>query len=139
VANNFVALLDRTDTANIETNRSIELESVTASRRFRRTEHHTDLHTNLVDEDHHTVRPRDRSSKLAQRLAHETSLKARQGVTHFAFDFRTWRQGCDGVDDENVDGARTHKRVGDFKCLLTRIWLRNQQVFQIDTQLACID
>src|SRR5690606_10187715 len=139
VAYDFITFLDRADTTNIETNRSIELESVTASRRFRRTEHHTDLHADLVDEDHHAVGTRDRRGKLAERLAHETCLKTRQGVTHFTFDFGARRQGSHRVDDENVDSARTHERIGDLKRLLAGIRLRNQQVFKINAQLAGID
>ena len=55
VADHFVALLDRADAADVETDRGIEFQRVAAGGGFRRAEHHADFHTNLVVKDHHGV------------------------------------------------------------------------------------
>ena len=104
-----------------------------------RTEHHADLHADLVDEDDHAVRLGDRSGQLAQRLAHQAGLEAGQAVAHLAFDFGARRQRCDRIDDQHIDGAGAHQRVGDFERLLAGIRLRDQQIFEIDAELAGID
>ncbi|QTK78213.1 hypothetical protein AT6N2_C0285 [Agrobacterium tumefaciens] len=139
VADNLFAFLDSANTADVEANGGVELERVTAGRRFRRTEHDANLHTDLVDEDDHAFRLGDRSGQLAQRLAHQTRLKTRQAITHLAFDFRPRRQRRNGVDHEHVNRAGAHQRIGDLKRLLARIRLRDQQALQIHAKLAGID
>src|SRR5690554_3138802 len=86
-ADNLVALLDTADTANIQTHRAVELERVIAGGGFRAAEHHADLHTDLVNEDHQRVGALDIGGELTQRLAHQTGVQADVGVAHFAFDF----------------------------------------------------
>ncbi len=51
VADDLVALLDRADAADIETDGGVELERVATRRGLGRTVHHADLHADLVDED----------------------------------------------------------------------------------------
>ncbi len=51
----LVAFLDRAGTADIQTHRGVELQSVTTGGGFRAAEHHADLHTDLVDEDDQAV------------------------------------------------------------------------------------
>ena len=41
----------------------------------------------------------------------------------------------DGVDDDDVDGAGAHERLGDLERLLAGVGLRNQQVVDIDAEL----
>ena len=77
--------------------------------------------------------------ELAQRLAHQARLQARQLVAHLAFDFGLRHQRRDRVDDDDVDAARAHQHVGDFQPLLARVGLRDQQVADIDAELARID
>ncbi len=62
-----------------------------------------------------------------------------QAVAHLALDFGAWRQRCNRVDDEHVDGAGADQRIGDFERLLAGIRLRDQEVLEIDAQLAGID
>ena len=75
------------------------------------------------------VRSGDRGRELAQRLAHQPGLHARLQVAHLALEL-----GARGVsaatriDDQHVDRAGTHQRVGDFERLLAGVRLRNQQV-----------
>ncbi|MCY1414485.1 hypothetical protein D9M71_299380 [compost metagenome] len=57
-------------------------------------------------------------------------------VTHFAFDFSLWHQGGHGVDDDHVNRVGTHQHVGDFQGLLAGVRLGNQQVVDVDAQLA---
>src|SRR5581483_6672691 len=51
----LLALLNRTDTADVQPHGSIELQRVAAGGGFRVAEHHADLHSNPVDEDHQSI------------------------------------------------------------------------------------
>ena len=82
---------------------------------------------------------RDRGGELAERLAHQPRLAARQLVAHLAFELGARRQRRDGIDDQHVDRAGAHQRVGDLQRLLAGIGLRDQQVVDIDAELAGID
>src|SRR3546814_1950011 len=62
--------------SDIETHRCIEFERVAAGRGFGVAVHHADLHAQLVDEDHERFRFADRAGKLAERLRHQSGLKA---------------------------------------------------------------
>src|SRR5690606_27570734 len=54
-AHHFVAFLHSAGTADVQTDRSVELKRVTAGGGFRAAEHHAELHADLVDEDHQAV------------------------------------------------------------------------------------
>src|SRR5579863_10190164 len=56
------------------------------------------------------------------------------GVAHFAIEFGLGNQGCDGVDYENVDSTGTDQSLGDLKRLFAAIWLRNQEVIDVDAE-----
>src|SRR5581483_612569 len=60
VADHLLALLDGADAADVEADGSVEFERVAAARGLGAAEHHPDLHADLVDEDHHAARLRDR-------------------------------------------------------------------------------
>jgi hypothetical protein len=60
-------------------------------------------------------------------------------VAHLAFEFGARHQGGDRVDHQHVDRAGAHQRVGDFQRLLAGVGLGDQQVVDIDAQLAGID
>src|SRR3546814_5981189 len=89
----LVANLDGGEAADVEADRGIELQRMAAGGGLRVAEHHTDLHADLVDEDHHGVRLGDRGGQLAERLAHQAGLQAGQAVAHLAFQFRLRHQG----------------------------------------------
>ena len=57
-------------------------------------------------------------------------------VTHLAFDLGLGHQCRYRVDDDHVNGVGAHQHVGDFQRLFTSIRLRNQQVINVDAQLA---
>src|SRR5678815_1879361 len=82
-------LLHRGNPADIQAHRSVKLESLSAGGGFRVAEHHTDLLTQLVDEDHRSSRTRDCTGELPQSLAHETRLKTNMRIPHVTFDLST--------------------------------------------------
>ena len=82
---------------------------------------------------------RDRGGELAQRLAHQARLQARQAVAHLAFELGARRQRRDRIDHQHVDRAGAHQRVGDLQRLLAGVGLRDQQVVEVDAELAGID
>ena len=55
-------------------------------------------------------------------------------VTHLAFNFSFWRKRGNRVDDDHINGTRTHQHVTDFQCLLARIRLRHQQVINLNAK-----
>ena len=58
---------------------------------------------------------------------------------HFALDLGPRRQRRDRVDDQHVDRARTHQRVGDLERLLAGVGLGNEEIVEVDAELARID
>ena len=82
------------------------------------------------------VRALDVAGELAQRLRHEPGLQAHVRVAHLAFDFGLRRERGDRVDDDDVDGARAHEHVGDLERLLAGVGLRDQQIVDVDADLA---
>ncbi len=76
--------------------------------------------------------------ELAQRLRHEPRLKTHVRVAHLALDLGLGRQRRDRVDDDDIDGARAHEHVGDLERLLAGIGLRDQQIIDVDADLAGI-
>src|SRR5262249_15868789 len=118
VADHLLALLDGTDPPDVEPHRSVELERIAAACGLGRTEHHADLHADLVDEDHHAARLGDGRGELAQGLAHQPRLQARQLLAHLAFEFGLRRERRDRIDDQHVDRARAYQSVGDLERLL---------------------
>ena len=139
VADHLVAVLDRADAADVEAHRGVELQRIAARGGLRRAEHDADLHADLVDEDDHRVGARDGGGELAQGLAHQAGLQAGQRIAHLALDLGARRQRGDRIDHQNVDGAGAHQRVADLESLLAGVGLRDQQVLQVDPQLAGID
>ena len=81
---------------------------------------------------------RDRAGELAHRLAHQARLQAGERIAHLAFEFGLGRQRRDRVDHQHVDGAGAHQRVGDLERLLAAVGLRDQQLVDLDAELAGI-
>src|SRR6516225_7758230 len=59
-------------------------------------------------------------------------------VAHLAFEFGARHQGGDRIDDQDIDRSRADKRVCYFQRLLSSIGLGNQQIIDINTELAGI-
>ena len=104
VTDDIFTIFNLTDTANIDTDGSIELQSVTTSGSFRVTEHHTNLHTNLVDENDSGLGLRYNGSELTHGLGHQTSLKTHLSITHIAINFSLRHKGSNRVDHDEIDG-----------------------------------
>ena len=66
-------------------------------------------------------------------------MQADMRVTHLAFKLGTRHQGSDAVDDDHIDGTGAHQGVADFQRLLSPVRLAEQQVVDIDPELAGID
>ncbi len=81
------------------------IKSLTAGRRFRITEHYTDLHADLVDKDNDGLRLRSDSRKFSKCLAHKTSLLTHLCLAHVALDLIFRRERRHGVHDYDVDGT----------------------------------
>ena len=77
--------------------------------------------------------------ELAQRLAHQARLQARQLVAHLAFDLGLGYQRRHRVDHDDVHAARAHEHVGDLEPLLAGVGLGDQQVAHVHAELAGVD
>ena len=74
--------------------------------------------------------------ELAERLAHEARLQADVAVAHLALDLGLGDQRRHRVDDDHVHRTRAHQRVGDLERLLAVIRLRDQELVDVDAELA---
>ena len=81
----------------------------------------------------------DVGGELAQRLAHQARLQAGQLVAHLALDLGLRHERRDRVDDDDVDAARAHEHVGDLERLLAGVRLRDQELADVDAELAGVD
>src|SRR5690554_1233081 len=139
VTDHFVTVFDSADAADVQAYGGVEFQSVTTGGGFRAAEHDADFHTDLVDEDHQAVGVFDVTGQFTQGLGHQAGLEAYVAVAHFAFDFGFRCQCGYGVDDDHVDGVGAHQHVGDFQGLFAGVWLGNQEVVYVYTELFCVD
>src|SRR5882757_4296038 len=68
VADDLVALLDLTGAADLQPDRGIEFQRITAGRGFRIAEHHADLHPDLIEEHQDALALGNAAGDFAQRL-----------------------------------------------------------------------
>ena len=60
-------------------------------------------------------------------------------VAHLAVELGARHQGGDRVDHQDVDGAGAHQGIGDLQRLLAGVGLGDQQLIDVDAELAGID
>ncbi len=73
--------------------------------------------------------------ELAQRLTHETSLKTHVRVTHVALDLGLGHERGNGIDHDDIHGARADEDLADLHRLLAGVRLRDEEVLDIDAEL----
>ena len=139
VAHDLDAVLDRLDTADVETHRRVELQRTAAWRGFGRAEHDTDLLAQLVDEDADRLGLVEVAGELAQRLRHESSLKTDVGVAHLTFNLGAGRERRHRVDHDDVERTGADEHVGNLERLFAGVGLRDQQFIDVDTDGLGID
>src|SRR6185369_4964973 len=127
-ADDIISLFQCCDLPDVHSDRCVEFEGIAAGSRFRISEHHADLHPDLVYEDDTAVRFRDDAGQFSECLRHETGLQAHVGVTHLAFDFRFRNERCDRVYNQNIYGSAPDEGLGYLKRLLSGVGLGNEQV-----------
>src|SRR6266542_2641571 len=123
------------NSTDVETHRRIELERLSASRRLRISEHHADLLSQLVDEDHRRPRSRDRAGKLSQRLTHQPSLKSHVRLAHVAFYLGAGYQRGNGIDDDHIHRSGANEDFANLHRLLAGIRLRDEEIVDVHAQL----
>ena len=131
VADHHLALLDRSDSADVEPHRGVELECLAAGGGLGIPKHHPDLLAQLVDEDHRAVGAVDSPGQFAEGLAHEASLETHVLVSHLALDLRLGDQRGHRVDDYQVHRAGAHQDFDDLQGLLPRVRLGHQQIVHV--------
>src|SRR5436190_11356149 len=135
-ADHLVAVLEGAEAADVEPHGGVELERVAARRGLGVAEHDADLHADLVYEDDDGPRLGDGPGQLAERLRHEPRLEAHLRIAHVALDLGARDQGSNRIDDQHVERARAHQRVGDLERLLAVVGLRDEEVLGLDAELA---
>src|SRR6185436_10560280 len=126
--------LQRLDAPDVDAHRAVELQGAAARRDLRVAEDDADLLAQLVDKNHRGFRLGDATRELAQGLRHETSLQARQRITHLAFYFSAWHEGGDAIDHDDINSVGAHECLTDLQRLLARIRLRDQEVVNFHTE-----
>ena len=114
----------------------VELQRATARLGLRRAEHHADLLADLVREEAERLRAVQVAGELAHRLGHHARLQADGLVAHLALELGARRQRGDRVDRDDVDGAGAHEHVGDLERLLAVVGLGDEQLVDVDADLA---
>ena len=139
VTNHVIAFFNLTGTADVEADRGIEFERVTAGCGFRAAEHHADFHTDLVNENNQCIGAFDVAGQFAQGLAHQAGLQADVAVAHFAFDLG-FRHKCGyGVDNDHIDTAGAYQGITDFQCLFAGIRLGEIEFFNFYAEFAGVN
>ena len=59
-------------------------------------------------------------------------------IAHFPLKLSLGHQGRDGVNNQNFNGPGAHQRIGNFKGLLARVGLGNQEILDIHPKLLGI-
>src|SRR6476646_6110420 len=122
-ANDILFLLDRTDAADVQPDRRVELERLTSRCRLGIAEHDADLFAKLIDEHDGRLRAGDGTRELAKRLAHEARLQPDVRVAHLSLDFGLRHQRGAGIDDHDVHGARGDEDLANLQRLFARVRL----------------
>ncbi len=133
-ADSEVAILESCDATHIDSSRTVEFQSTATGRRFRATEHHSDLFPDLVDEDHATFALGDRPGQFPHRLAHHPSLQSDVGGADFAIEFNLGHQCGDRVDDDQVDGVGLDQHLGDLQSFFAVGGLADEEFFEVDSE-----
>jgi hypothetical protein len=66
-------------------------------------------------------------------------LQADMAIAHLAFDLGARHQSGDRIDDEDVDRVGADERVGDLERLLASVGLGDDEIVDVDAELAGID
>ena len=134
VADVDVAFFDALCASDVDADAAVEFEGVAAGGGFGAAEEDSDFFAELVDEDAAAVGLADGGGEFAEGLAHESGLESDFVIAHVAFDFGFWGECCDGVDDDDVDGAAADEVVGDFECLFAVVGLGDEEVVDVDAE-----
>src|SRR3546814_12862217 len=60
-------------------------------------------------------------------------------VAHFTLDFSARNESGDAVDDEDIDRIRANESVDDLERLFASVRLGNDEIVDVDAELARID
>src|ERR1041385_3993462 len=133
---NVLTVLDGGDSSNIHANRGVKLQRAATGGCLRISEHDADFFADLVDEHQACFGFGNDAGQLAQRLRHQSRLQSHLRIAHLAFEFGARDEGSNRIDDDNVDGAAADQDFRDFQRLLAAVRLRDQQVLDVDAELA---
>ena len=134
LAHDVLAVFELADPAHIDTARRIELERPAARGRLGAAEHHADLLTDLVDENHGRLALGDGARELSHGLTHESGLEADEGIADFTVEFLLWHERRHRVDDDDVYRVRLDQQFGDLHRLFAARRLAHQQALQGDAE-----
>ena len=129
---------DRSDPANIHADGGEELERPATWSGLRISEHHPDFLADLIGENADSLRLGNQRREFPHRGAHEAGLRTHGRVADFAIKFLLGHQRCYGVEHDHGDGIGTDECLTDLQGFLTGRRLGNEEVVQIDAELASI-
>jgi hypothetical protein len=132
------AVLEGLNTANVQPLRGVELQRTPTRLSLRRAVHHADLFADLVGEEAQRLRAVQVTRELAHRQRHHPCLRAHRLIAHLPLELLARRQRRDRIDRDHIDGAGAHEHVGDLQRLLAVVGLGDEQLIDIDPDLAGI-
>ena len=65
-------------------------------------------------------------------------MKTHLRISHLSFNLCLWSEGCNRVDDYDVDCAGTDEVVSDFESLLPVVRLRDEQSVEVYAEILCV-
>ena len=60
-------------------------------------------------------------------------------IAHIAFNFGFWCECCHRIHHDDIHCTGPNQHIHDFQRLISGVWLGDEKLIDIDTQLACID
>ncbi len=134
----FIPFLQGLNPTDIETNRSVELQCLTASSGFRAAVGDANFLTELVQEYYRAAGFTHVAGNFPQGLAHEPRLQTDVGIPHFTFNFCPRHQCRHRVDHHDVYRRRSDQLIHNLQCGFPGIGLGNQKVININPECRCI-
>ena len=138
VTNHLSALLQSLSSADIHTDRWIELQCPSTRCCLRITEHNANLLTQLVDKDYNTVWFTDNRCQLSECLWHQSCLQTYMCITHITLNLLLRNKCCNRIDYDNVNRTGTYHCLSNLQCLISAVWLWNIKFINIYTDILRI-
>src|SRR4030042_4416877 len=110
-ADHILALLDGSDSPDIESHGGVKFERIASGGRLRISKHDADFHSNLVDENHDRMGLADGGGQFSQGLRHQPCLKSHMGLAHLPLNLCFGNESSHRVDDDHIHSTTPNQNL----------------------------